>query len=348
MNEFWSGKRVLVTGHTGFKGSWLCEILLRLGADVTGYALVPLNTPNLYTLCTLSERMTSVYADIRDLASLSDVFVQYEPEVVVHMAAQPLVIDSYASPVYTYETNIIGTVNILECARQNSSVKSVLNVTTDKVYLNTEREEGYHEDEQLCGYDPYANSKSCSELVTYSYKKSFLDKNGIAVSTARSGNVIGGGDFAVNRIIPDCARAAATGKMIEVRNPFSVRPYQHVLDTLFAYLLVLEKQQQDISLADSYNIGPRDSDCAASGNLATLFCKEWAENSGWSDVSQPNTLHEDKFLRLNCDKIASTLGWTPVWDIGKAVAETVKWYKAFYLNGEYIKIMQQQIEEFLH
>lgn len=245
--NFYKGKKVLVTGHTGFKGAWLCRILLGLGAEVTGYALEPPTDPELFGLLDLEKNMNSVKGDIRDLSRLSGVLKETQPEIVLHLAAQPIVRESYANPVYTYETNVMGTVNILEAVRNAGSVASFLNVTTDKVYKNNEWEWGYRETDELDGYDPYSNSKSCSELVTHSYEKAFLKEAGIAVSTARAGNVIGGGDFAVDRIIPDCVRAMADGREIAVRNPHSTRPYQHVLEPLGAYLMIAGVQYQDSS-----------------------------------------------------------------------------------------------------
>ena len=234
--SFYKGKKVLVTGHTGFKGTWLCKILVNAGADVTGYSLEAPTNPNLFELSGIENEIKSIIGDIRDLEHLKQVFTEVQPEIVLHLAAQPIVRDSYKDPVYTYETNVMGTVNICECVRLNSCVKSFLNVTTDKVYHNNEWEWGYRENDPLDGYDPYSNSKSCSELVTHSYINSFFKENGIAVSTARAGNVIGGGDFANDRIIPDCIRAAMKGESIIVRNPHSTRPYQHVLEPLVVYL----------------------------------------------------------------------------------------------------------------
>ena len=246
---FYKGKKVLVTGHTGFKGTWLCEMLAKVGADVTGYALMPLTETNLFSLCGTENKIYSVIGDIRDYGRLKKVFEEVRPEIVFHLAAQPLVRESYLNPRYTYETNVMGTVNICECIRECGGVRSFLNVTTDKVYKNNEWEWGYRENEPLDGFDPYSNSKSCSELVTHSYINSFFNEIGVAVSTARAGNVIGGGDFAQDRIVPDCIRAAQTHRDIIVRNPHSIRPYQHVLEPLFAYLMIAQKQYQDYDYA---------------------------------------------------------------------------------------------------
>ena len=254
--KFYRGRRILVTGHTGFKGSWLCRILTLAGAKVTGFSLQPPTEPSMFQILGLEDTMDSVIGDIRDFSAMKKVFDRVQPELVIHLAAQPIVRDSYRDPVYTYETNVMGTVHLLECARQTPSVKSLLNVTTDKVYENREWEYGYRECDPLDGYDPYSNSKSCSELVTHSYQKSFFQDGRCAISTARAGNVIGGGDFANDRIIPDCVRAMAVGKTIGVRNPYSTRPYQHVLEPLFAYLEILERQYEDGAYAGYYNVGP--------------------------------------------------------------------------------------------
>ena len=243
--SFFKNKKILITGHTGFKGAWMCQLLKMAGADVTGYALEAPTNPNLFDLCRLSESMHSVHGDVRDLAHMKETFASCQPEIVIHMAAQPLVRESYKNPVYTYETNVMGTVHVLECVREMSCVKSFLNVTTDTVYLNREWEWGYRENEELNGFDPYSNSKSCSELVTSSYKNSFFTTSDTAISTARAGNVIGGGDFAADRIIPDCIRSAQDKKAIVVRNPYSTRPYEHVLEPVTAYLMIAKAQYED-------------------------------------------------------------------------------------------------------
>ncbi len=343
--SFYKGKRVLVTGHTGFKGSWLCRILLDLGAEVTGYALKAPTEPSLFALMGLEKRMRSVIGDIRDLDRLKEVFKETQPEIVLHLAAQPIVRESYKNPVYTYETNVMGTVNILEAVRQCGSVRSFLNVTTDKVYKNNEWEWGYRETDELDGYDPYSNSKSCSELVTHSYEKSFLKEQKIAVSTARAGNVIGGGDFAADRIIPDCVRAVSEGKKIAVRNPHSTRPYQHVLEPLGAYLLIAQAQYEDAAKADSYNVGPDDRSCLTTGELADLFCNAWGEGAEWENLSQGGP-HEANFLKLDCSRIRSALGWKPRWQVEEAVTNTAKWYQA-WLNGDDMEVYTDfQIKEY--
>lgn len=344
--DFYKGKRVLITGHTGFKGAWLCQMLINAGAEVTGYALNPPTKPSLFEIANISGKMNSVIGDIRDLSKLKETFIKTQPEIVFHLAAQPIVRESYKNPVYTYETNVMGTVNICECVRTSDSVKSFLNVTTDKVYLNKEWEWGYRENEELDGYDPYSNSKSCSELVTHSYINSFFKNMNIAVSTARAGNVIGGGDFASDRIIPDCIRAAIKHEDIVVRNPFSTRPYQHVLEPIYAYLMIAQKQYEDIKYAGYYNVGPDDRDCFQTGALVDLFVKHWGEGMKWIDKYDGDP-HEANFLKLDCSKLKKTFGWQPHWDLNIAIEKVVEWSKCWLTNGDIEKCMNKQIEEFM-
>lgn len=344
--NFYKEKKVLVTGHTGFKGAWLCKILVNAGADVTGYSLEPPTTPNLFEVCGIACRMRSIIGDIRDLDHLKKVFAEIQPEIVFHLAAQSIVRDSYKDPSYTYETNVMGTVNICECVRLNLCVKSFLNVTTDKVYYNNEWNWGYRENDPLDGYDPYSNSKSCSELVTHSYINSFFGKRDVAVSTARAGNVIGGGDFANDRIIPDCVRAAEKSEAIIVRNPYSTRPYQHVLEPLVVYLMIAQKQYEDKRYAGSYNVGPDDCDCVTTGELVDMFCKMWGEKITWENKKDEGP-HEANFLKLDCSKIKTVFGWRPRLHVSEAVAHTVEWTKE-WLEGNDVSIcMDRQIIEFL-
>ena len=343
--SFYSGKKVFITGHTGFKGTWLCKMLINAGAIVTGYSLKPPTNPSLFELSGIESKMTSVIGDIRDFEALKSAFDAAQPEIVLHLAAQPIVRDSYKQPAYTYETNVMGTVNILECVRNSSCVKSFLNVTTDKVYLNNEWEWGYREDERLDGWDPYSNSKSCSELVTHCYKRSFFDDCDIAISTARAGNVIGGGDFANDRIIPDCVRAAIEKKDIVVRNPYSTRPYQHVLEPLYAYLLIAAKQY-DKNLQGSYNVGPDEHDCLQTGALVDLFVKCWGDNLSWINRYDGGP-HEANFLKLDCSKLKSTFGWRPRWNVETAVEKVVEWSKCWISGNSISECMDKQIAEFL-
>ena len=343
----YKGKTVLVTGHTGFKGSWMCKVLSHLGANVIGYSLEAPTNPNLFSLANIDSEITSIIGDIRDLEYLQSVMNKYQPEIVIHMAAQPIVRDSYTNPVYTYETNVMGTVNFLEAIRNCPSVKSVVNVTTDKVYKNNEWEWGYRENDALDGYDPYSNSKSCSELVTNSYKKSFFYDRDIAVTTCRAGNVIGGGDFANDRIIPDSVRAMKAGKEIIVRNPYSTRPYQHVLEPVITYLMIAIKQLENKKLQDSYNIGPNDSDCVTTGDLVTMFCESWGEGAKWINQSEANAPHEANFLKLDCSKIRSVFKWEPRWHVKDAIDKTVEFSKVWIENGDINAIMLKQIDEYM-
>ena len=321
--NFYKNKKVLITGHTGFKGSWLCRMLLDLGADVTGYSLEPPTDPSLFRLADLGSQMHSVIGDIRDLESLMKVFRTTKPEIVLHLAAQPIVRESYKNPVYTYETNVMGTVNILECIRQTDSVRSFLNVTTDKVYHNREWEWGYRENDPLDGFDPYSNSKSCSELVTHSYKNSFFADRDVTISTARAGNVIGGGDFATDRIVPDCIRAALSGTPIQVRNPHSTRPYQHVLEPLYAYLMIAACQYEDSTFEGYYNVGQTLENHFAGGP------------------------HEANFLKLDCSRLRQTFHWKPAWGVAKAIQQTVSWTKSWQAGEDVNKVMSTQIHDFL-
>lgn len=348
--SFYKSKSILITGHTGFKGSWMCKLLVMAGAEVTGYALKPPTDPALFDICHLQSQITSIEGDVRDLNHMKEVFNKVQPEIVIHMAAQPIVRESYKNPVYTYETNVMGTVNVLECVRTTSSVKSFLNVTTDKVYLNKEWEWGYRENEELNGFDPYSNSKSCSELVTSSYNNSFFKDMDVAVSTARAGNVIGGGDFAIDRIIPDCIRAAERKENIIVRNPYSTRPYEHVLEPVVAYLKIAKAQYEDKKYAGSYNVGPDEADCWTTGALVTLFCEKWNEQTGdnikWIDKSDGGP-HEANFLKLDCSKIKNTFGWKPRWNVETTMKKIVEWSVEYKNGGNMAECMAKQIQEFL-
>ena len=362
LREFYQNKRILITGHTGFKGTWLSKILVELGADVYGYALESSTEPSLFCLLDMKQSMNSYIGNVRNLAGLKDIFNQIQPEIVIHMAAQPIVRESYKNPVMTYETNVMGTVNLLESVRMTETVKSVVNVTTDKVYRNNEWDKGYIETDYLDGYDPYSNSKSCSELVTHSYVRSFLGEKGVAVSTCRAGNVIGGGDFAVDRIIPDCVRAALSAQSIIVRNPASTRPYQHVLEPLFAYLEIAMRQYQDVKVAGCYNVGPEDGNCVTTGELVNTFCNCWNEQVSEKRVNWVNQSdggpHEANFLKLNCTKIKETFEWRPKWSIERAINKVVEFEKIRYnvhekndsemLKAKMHKCMEEQISEYIN
>lgn len=344
--SFWNGKKVFLTGHTGFKGAWMCRVLADAGARVTGYSLEPPTQLNLFEISGIEGEILSVIGDVRDYERLQAVFDAAAPEIVIHMAAQPIVRDSYRIPRSTYETNMMGTVNLLECIRVNGGVRSFLNVTTDKVYENKERAEGYREDEALDGFDPYSNSKSCSELVTHSYRNSFFSDGTCAVSTARAGNVIGGGDFAPDRILPDCIRAALEGRNVFVRNPDSTRPYQHVLETVFAYLTILRRQWESPELAGWYNVGPDECDYVTTGELVSLFCAAWGEGQAW-ETGQSTGPHEANVLHLNCDKLKRTMDWRPRRHIQDAVEKTVEWTRVWHSGGDVRACMQKQISLYL-
>ena len=344
--DFYRGKRVFITGHTGFKGSWLCKLLANAGAVVTGYSLDPPTTPSLFDIAGIQNDVTSIIGDIRDLGALKKAFDLAQPQIVFHLAAQPIVRDSYRQPVDTYETNVMGTVNMLECIRMGSSVKSFLNVTTDKVYLNREWEKGYQEDDELDGYDPYSNSKSCSELVTHAYKNSFFSDGHVSISTARAGNVIGGGDFAKDRIIPDCIRTVIRHEDIKIRNPYSTRPYQHVLEPLLAYLMVAARQYDDPVFSGYYNVGPEDSDCYQTGALADLFVNTWGDGAKWVKEMDAGP-HEANFLKLDCTKLKSTFGWKPRWKLDTAVQMVVEWSKCWMKGEDTRDCMDSQIHRYL-
>ena len=343
--SFYKGKRILLTGHTGFKGTWLTKILVNAGAELLGYSRCSEKHPNFFAMSGVEQAMQHVKGDVRDYAHLKEVFSAFRPEIVFHLAAQPIVRESYEAPLYTYETNTMGTVNVLECIRKTDSVQSALIVTTDKVYRNEEQGRSFREDDVLDGFEPYSNSKSCAELAAASYRRSFPHLP--PISTARAGNVIGGGDFATDRIIPDCVRAAQNGQPIIVRNPHSIRPYQHVLEPLFAYLLIAEKQTEDPALAGCYNVGPEERDCITTGELVDLFCKNWGEGLHWIDQSDPNAPHEAGFLQLDSSRIRSMLNWQPRWNILSCMEMTCRFYKV-WMNGENVAAqMDAMIQSFM-
>ena len=344
--DYYRGRRVLLTGHTGFKGSWMSVLLIQAGAQLAGFSTCSKTETRLFDLCGVRDQLTHLRGDVRDLAALQAAFRDFQPEVVIHMAAQPLVRESYADPVGSYGTIVMGTVNVLECVRQHPCVKSFLNVTTDKVYDNREWVWGYRENESLDGYDPYSNSKSCSELVTHCYRRSFFSEGGTAISTARAGTVIGGGDFARDRIIPDCIRAALDGREIIVRNALSVRPYQHVLEAVCAYLMIAAAQAEDPSLAGSYNVGPEEADCFRTGDLVDTFVRHWGDGLSWTDRTD-NGPHEAGFLKLDCSRLKTVFGWRPRWNLDTAVAKVVEWTRCHAAGGDIRACMEKQIQEYL-
>ena len=344
--DFYKNKKVFLTGHTGFKGSWMSVALVNAGAEVIGYSTCSKTGTRLFDLCGIKEQITHIKGDVRDLEHLKTVFEEYQPEIVIHMAAQPIVRESYENPVETYATNVMGTVNVLECVRQSPCVRSFLNVTTDKVYENKEWEWGYRESDPLDGYDPYSNSKSCSELVTHAYQRSFFSDTHTAISTARAGNVIGGGDFASDRIVPDCVRAAISREDIVVRNPRSKRPYQHVLEVVFAYLMIAEKQYENTSYSGYYNVGPDDNDCFETKRLVDTFCKYWGGGIR-SVIQNDGGPHEAGLLKLDCSRIKTVFGWQPIWNLDTAILKVVEWTKCWQSVGDVRKCMDEQIAEYI-
>jgi CDP-glucose 4,6-dehydratase len=337
-STFWKGKRVFITGHTGFKGSWLAIWLQFLGARVSGYALEPPTEPSLFRLVNLEDQVTSVIGDVRDRDCLTASLLADQPDIVIHMAAQPLVRDSYQLPVETYATNVMGTVHLLEAVRRASSVRAVVNVTTDKCYENREWPWGYRENEAMGGYDPYSSSKGCAELVTAAYRTSFFNPadyqhHGVALASARAGNVIGGGDWAKDRLICDCLRALEKGEEILIRNPRAIRPWQHVLEPLSGYLLLAQRlYEQGPEFAEGWNFGPEDADSKSVEWIVQRLCASWGGQARYRVESAPG-LHEATYLKLDCSKARARLGWEPRWDLAQALDSTHEWTLA-YLAGE--------------
>lgn len=352
-SKFWQGKRVFLTGHTGFKGSWLSLWLNKMGAYVTGYALDPPTNPSLYQQARVNELVTSVIADIRDLERLKVEMHKAAPEIVIHMAAQPLVRDSYRIPAETYTINVIGTVNLLEAVRACKSVRAVVNITTDKVYENREWFWGYRENEPFGGYDPYSNSKACSELVTAAYRNSYFNpqdygKHGVAIASARAGNVIGGGDWATDRLIPDVIRAILAGEPVRIRNPHAIRPWQHVLEPLSGYLTLAQQLYEDGSqFAEGWNFGPDDNDARPVEWLAKRLCDLWGECAAY-EIDQGEHPHEAHFLKLDCSKARSELGWQPRWSLDVALESIVTWTKLYRDGGDLRDACLGQIRAYGH
>ena len=344
--EFYRGRRVLVTGHTGFKGAWLCHMLSRLGAKVYGFSLPDVPREGVFEAADVARDVHSIFGDIRDLAALREAFLAASPEVVFHLAAQPLVQEGYNDPVYTYEVNVLGTVHVMECVRDCPDVRSVVVVTTDKVYANDERGVGFREEDVLDGFDPYANSKSCAELVSATYARAFLRPR-VAVSTVRAGNVIGGGDVSQNRLLPDCVRAARAKKPIVLRNPHAVRPYQHVLEPLSFYLMLAARQYDDATLAGAYNVGPRREDHVTSVQLATLFVRAFGGDIPICTSEGCVGCHEATLLYLDCTRALRVLGWQPVTNGWDAVLMSVEWEKCRMTGGDVRAVMDRQIDQFL-
>lgn len=348
-SEFWKGKNVFITGHTGFKGTWLTQWLLRLDANVTGYSLPPATSPSLFYSTGIEREMKSISGDIRDKEKLQGALQEADPDIVLHLAAQPLVLESYRSPVETYEINVIGTVNILEAVRTCTRVKSVLNITTDKVYENKEWVWGYREADSLGGKDPYSNSKACSELITSAYRHSFFNplkhsEHGVVISTARAGNVIGGGDWASERLIPDVVKAIVQKKPITIRNPKAVRPWQHVLDPLRGYLMLCERMYKEgVVFSGEWNFGPDDSNNYSVENVLEEISRNWELDFNPFVFNKSQFLHESTLLKLDCSKAKTTLNWQPYFGFFQAVQESVNWYERYYKGEDARTLCQEQI-----
>lgn len=350
-NEVYRKKRVLVTGHTGFKGAWLSLLLHKLGADIYGYALAPPTNPSLYKEARIDELITSFIGDIRDYNYLFEVIKKIQPEIIIHMAAQPLVRVSYLKPIETYSINVMGTVNLLECVRQTKMGSVIVNVTTDKCYENREWHWSYRENEALGGYDPYSNSKGCSELVTIAFRNSFFypkdyEKHGVALASARAGNVIGGGDGAEDRLLPDFFRAAGKSKTLKIRNPLAIRPWQHVMEPLTGYLTLTEKLLTGgPRFAEAWNFGPEDSDAKNVEWLTKNLCQMWGDGANYEIDTTPQP-HEATYLKLDCSKSKAELGWKPKWNIKNALESTVTWHKYFVNGATAREITFKQIDEY--
>lgn len=347
--NFWNGKKVFVTGHTGFKGSWLVLWLTSMGARVFGYSLPAPTDPNMFELCNLGRDIQSVTGDIRDFDHLLYTMKQAEPEIVFHLAAQPLVLKSYDNPMETYQVNVMGTVNVLECIRNVASVKAVVNVTTDKCYENQGWHWGYRENDTLGGYDPYSNSKACSELITSAYRNSFFTlKSKVALASARAGNVIGGGDWAENRLVPDCIRALMEGKKVFIRNPDAIRPWQHVLEPLSGYLILAQKlYEEGHRYAGAWNFGPDDKDAKTVEWIVSRMCTVWGDGAGFEVEKQEKKPHEAKYLKLDCSKAKVELNWNPRWTLTQTIEEIVSWMKAYKDGKEMKSYCLKQIREYM-
>jgi CDP-glucose 4,6-dehydratase len=351
-SKFWRGKKVFVTGHTGFKGAWLCLWLRALDAVVTGYALEPATKPNLFQLVDLRQDLHSIIADIRDGGSLQAALTECRPEIIFHLAAQPLVRHSYLAPAETFATNVMGTVNLLEAVRNCPGIKGVVNVTTDKCYQNQEWVWGYRENEPLGGYDPYSSSKACSELVTAAYRNSYFNprdyrQHGVGIATARAGNVIGGGDWAADRLIPDIIRAFVTGKPVKIRNPDAIRPWQHVLEPLGGYLLLAQKLAENgPEYSESWNFGPNDSDFKTVEWIVTQISSLWGEPVKY-EIDQGTHPHEAYCLKLDCSKAKARLDWAPRWNLTQVISKIINWNQAYLRHLDLRAVCRDQIAEYV-
>lgn len=349
--SFWAGKSVFLTGHTGFKGSWLSLWLQSMGAKVIGYALAPPTNPSLFSVAKVAEGMSSIEGDIRDIAALSKAFEKYQPEIVIHMAAQSLVRHSYANPIETYATNVMGTVHVLEAARQVGSVRAIINVTSDKCYENREWIWGYRENEAMGGYDPYSNSKGCAELVTAAYRNSYFNphnhaEHGVALASARAGNVIGGGDWAEDRLIPDIMRAIVQGMPVKIRNPHAIRPWQHVLEPLSGYLLLARKlYEKGANYAEGWNFGPNDEDAKSVQWIVENLTQAWGKDASWI-LDKGDHPHEAHYLKLDCSKAKARLDWHPRWHLQNALNAIIEWHRAHRDGKDMRELTLRQINAY--
>ncbi|MDX8395061.1 MAG: CDP-glucose 4,6-dehydratase [Mariprofundaceae bacterium] len=344
--SFWKNKRVYLTGHTGFKGSWLSLWLGSMGAEVKGYALAPNTTPNLFEEANVSEKITSEIGDIRDLEKIQSSMVAFNPDVLIHMAAQPLVRLSYKEPVETYETNVMGTVKVLEAARHCPNLKSIVSVTTDKCYENKEREQGYREDEPMGGHDPYSSSKGCAELVTSAYRRSFLQENGVGLASARAGNVIGGGDWSDDRLIPDILNAFECNEAVVIRNPKSTRPWQHVLEPLSGYLVLAQKlYEAPETYAEGWNFGPHEEDAKPVDWILDSMVSKW-QGASWK-LDEGSHPHEAGFLKLDISKAKSKLDWQPTWHLEGTLGKIIQWHQAWMNKEDMQRMCLNEINEYM-
>lgn len=352
-NDVYKGRRVLVTGHTGFKGSWLCLLLNELGAEVFGYALKPPTNPSLFVEAKIDKLITSYIGDIRDYNKLFKIMYQIQPEIVIHMAAQPLVRKSYKIPIETYSINVMGTVHLLEACRQTKSVKAIVNVTTDKCYENREWQWGYRENDQIGGYDPYSNSKGCSELITTCYRNSYFNpskftEHGVAIASARAGNVIGGGDWAEDRLIPDFFRAILCGEVVKIRSPYAIRPWQHVLEPLTGYLSLCEKlYTHGPDFAGAWNFGPEDKDVQNVKRIISTICDLWGQEASFEIDTNPQP-HETNYLKLDCTKAKTLLDWKPQWNLETTIKSIIEWYKIYISGGAIEQLCKKQINDYIN
>ncbi|WP_028402613.1 CDP-glucose 4,6-dehydratase [Ectobacillus panaciterrae] len=353
--DFWKDKKVFITGHSGFKGSWLCLWLNSLGAKVTGFSLNPPTNPNLFKLCHIDQYTKTIIGDIRNIKSLHSALMDANPHIVIHMAAQPLVKASYQDPIETYETNVMGTVNLFEAtrdvAKRKKNIKAVINVTSDKCYENREWHWGYRENDPMGGYDPYSNSKACSELITACYRNSYFNpedyqKHGVAAASARSGNVIGGGDWASDRLVPDCIRSLLKGDEIKIRNPHAIRPWQHVLEALGGYIILAQHLYlQGAKYAEGWNFGPKTEDARSVEWIVANICKKWGAEASFKIISDQDK-HEAQYLKLDCSKAHFRLGWQPKWELEQAIDKVIEWTRAYQASKDVKEVCLKQIAEY--